>query len=412
LAKRTLRRPLLPAETTSYESFVDSFTDKVEGRKMAVIRLLMSPYFHQHMELDDSNVSAGKVRLSQFEIASRLAFRLTASPPDDTLLTAASNNQLTTVDQVKAQAQRLVATASARKMFKDFLTYWLHAETKVDPHPFIQQALGISASGLTAEMKDEFDRWVDYVVYDNDGKFADLLQSRVMFPRTARLATLLNTTQSANAVTAPEERGGLLFRPLVMNVNQANSNPIARGVLLRKNFTCMNLPSPNSQIVNSRLDDLGSISPVQFSKREIVTQITASANCMGCHSQINSLGFAFENFGPFGNFRTTEQVFDTAGNIIATHAVDAFVGEVPLPGRSPASVSSSIELMKELSTTPSVMRCYSQQLFRYTHFREAQLEDGCSLNSPTQSLETGATVKESLVNNVANDEIFWRKAAQ
>lgn len=412
VAKRILRRPLTAAEAAEYENFVAGFSDKVEGRKFAVIRLLMSPYFHQHMEMESTNVSGGKIRLNQYEIASRLAYRLTAFPPDDQLLTAADNNQLSTVAQVKVQAERLVASANARKHFRDFLTSWLHVDTKLDPHPHIQKVLAISSSGLSAEMKDEFDRWVDYVVYENNGKFEDLLQARVMFPTTSRLAKILDTAQSTGAVTAPDQRAGLLFRPLVMNIGQANSNPIARGVLMRKHLLCMNLPSPNSQIVNSRLDEVGDMSPVENSTRQIVTHITSSQNCMGCHAQINTLGFAFENFGPFGNYRTTEHVFDLSGNIIATHAVDSFIGQVPLPGRAPANVSSSIELMRELSTTPSVMRCYSQQLFRYTHVREALPEDGCSLNEPAQALINGATIKESIVNNVANDEIFWRKASE
>ena len=50
----------------------------------------------------------GAIKLSSHEVASRLAFLLWGSVPDDTLNTAADADQLTTKEQVLAQAQRMV----------------------------------------------------------------------------------------------------------------------------------------------------------------------------------------------------------------------------------------------------------------------------------------------------------------
>lgn len=408
-AKKVFRRPLTSQELSELESFVDGFSDKTEGRRLALVRLLMSPYFHQHMELSDTSGDGMRLRLNQYEVASRLAYRVTGTMPDSQLLNAAEQGMLSSLDQVKTQAERLVNTSAARKHFKNFLIYWFRIEVNGDPSSLMQKAVGINPNGMTAEMRQEFDQWVDYVVFQNNGSFKDLLTSQVMFPSTPRLAQLLSTSQSNNPVSAPEERGGVLFRPLVMNIGQSNSNPIARGVLLRKRLMCFNLPSPNSTVVNSRLNGLEELSPNTHSSREIVTQITNSASCMGCHSQINPIGFVFESYGPFGEYRTVEKVYDNNGNLVAQHPVNPSVSNLPLAGRDPISVSSAPELARELASTPSVMRCYSQQYHRFSRLRDAENTDGCSLNSSTQILESGGSIKSSIVNNVVNENIFWRR---
>lgn len=408
-AKKVFRRPLTSQELSDLESFVNGFSDKSAGRRLAVVRLLMSPYFHQHMELSDVSGGGNRLRLSQHEVAARLAFRITGTMPDSQLLSAADQGMLASIDQVKAQAERLVNTPAARKHFKNFLIYWLRIEVNGDPSSMMQKAVGINPVGMTAEMRKEFDQWVDHVVFQNNGSFKDLLTGQVMFPSTPRLAQLLSTSQSNNPVNAPEERGGLLFRPLVMNIGQSNSNPIARGVLLRKRLMCFNLHSPNSTVVNSRLNGLGEISPTTHSSREIVTQITSATSCMGCHAQINPVGFVFESYGPFGEYRTVEKVYDNNGTLVAQHPINSSVSNLPIAGRDPISVSSAPELARELASTPSVMRCYSQQFHRFSRLRDAEEADGCSLNSSSQILESGGSIKSSIVNNVVNENIFWRR---
>jgi hypothetical protein len=276
----------------------------------------------------------------------------------------------------------------------------------------MKTATGIDPLGMTKEMYAEFDAFVEYVVFQQNGTFADLLTKKVMFPSTARLAQLLNTAQSAAAVTAPAERGGILFRPLVLNVGKASSAPIPRGVLLRRELLCTNLPSPDSTIVNSRLNSIEDFPATTYTAREITAHITNSQACMGCHAQINPLGFAFETFGPFGDLRTKEKVFDLNGNVIAEHAINTVVDNIPIPGRTPASVTTAGQLAQELAITPSVMRCFSQQVYRFTRVRNAVDSDGCGMNQMVEGLIKGGTIKESLVNNVANDEIFWRAVAK
>src|SRR5690606_7659779 len=47
--------------------------------------------------------------------------------------------------------------------------------------------------------------------------------------------------------------------------------------------------------------------PPELSMREKITELTRKESCMSCHSTINPLGFALENFDAIGRFRTAEQ---------------------------------------------------------------------------------------------------------
>lgn len=407
-AKQALRRPLNSTESNEHWTFVTSFGNAQEGLKYGVIRVLMNPRFHNHFELGELATSGNRLKVDPYEVASRLSFGITNSPPDATLLTAADNNQLQTVTQLKSQAQRLINTSFAREHFKEFLVSWLETETKVDPHPIMQTALGINPSGLTGEMKQEFDRFVDHVVFDQNGTFNDLMTKKVMFPSTSRLAQLLGTSQSSAAVTSPAHRGGLLLRPLVVKSGTINSAPISRGVRVRRQVLCTNLPSPDSTIINSRLNGLEDFPHSQYSNREVVTNITNAPACMTCHSQINPVGFAFESFGPFGEYRTVENARDDqTGEIIGTHSINTAV-TLPLAGRQAASINTVADLAQEISQTPSAMRCFSQQIFRFNKIRNAAEEDGCQLNTASNTLINGGTIKDGIIDSVVNESIFWR----
>src|SRR4029079_56190 len=108
--KRVLRRPLDPEETTSllellsYSKTSGQFSDAVV---MALRFFFMHPEFLYRVE-PGLSVNAGKVRLSPFELASRLSFLLQGVTPDDTLLTAAGSGALDTSTGVLAEANRLL----------------------------------------------------------------------------------------------------------------------------------------------------------------------------------------------------------------------------------------------------------------------------------------------------------------
>src|SRR5690606_28599470 len=101
-------------------------------------------------------------------------------------------------------------------------------------------------------------------------------------------------------------RKGLLTRAALLMHDTTYSRPIMRGVHARKQFLCETIPMPNPDAVDPA--DLVVTPPVAGSStREQVTAKTSAQDCRSCHSLINPIGFAFENYDSVGRFRLNEK---------------------------------------------------------------------------------------------------------
>lgn len=408
-AKRVYRRPLTTDEKTVYRSFIAEMGSTREALKFAVIRLLVSPHFHQQMEIAEGPVSDGRLRLSQFEIASRLAFRLTGAPPDTTIIQAAEAGTLTGIPQLQQQAERLISTARAQKRLSDFYNHLLGLDTQSDPSALIQSELGISPDGLGKEMSDEFDKYLQHVVFTNRGAFENLYTDRTIFPSTQRLARIYGVTQTSAGIQGPPERGGFLLRPHFMRAAGDRTNIVNRGKIIRRELLCEKIPDPDPNLVVMSDND-PTLIPENFSSRYIIEKKTASPLCMSCHASINPPGFALESFGPFGEFRTQQKVFDSGGDVIATFAVDPVVPSLNIAGETGPAVQNSRSVVEILGQSPRAIQCFSDRLHQFTKVKTLTATDGCTINEVSRFLYEGGSVRDALLKNLVNEEIFWRRA--
>ena len=81
-------------------------------------------------------------------------------------------------------------TLAARSQLHAVLGSWLQVQTVADPHPAVAAHHGLEPDGLGDEARDELFRFVDFVVYDSDGTFGDLLTDKTAFAFSDRLAKL------------------------------------------------------------------------------------------------------------------------------------------------------------------------------------------------------------------------------
>jgi hypothetical protein len=208
--------------------------------------------------------------------------------------------------------------------------------------------------------------------------------------------------------TFKDSRGGILLRAATLTSGKAWSDPIARGVYVRRRILCANLPSPSAAILASREMQLLAVDHTQMGNRDIVTGLTQPVTCMGCHSQINPIGFTLEGFGPLGELRSQESIFDANGKLLAQHPINTQVANLGLDAGQSVPAGGPNDLISAISQSDGARSCFATQLFLQARYRPASAADGCTLNGIRQSLMSGKTVKETLINNIANDEIFWR----
>jgi len=109
-------------------------------------------------------------------------------------------------------------------------------------------------------------------------------------------------------VTVPnhEQRGGLLAQGALLSTTSYpdRTSPVLRGKFLLNNIFGLPVPQPPPGVDTNLSDKPGA---AQRSMRERLAQHRANASCNNCHSAIDPLGFALENFDVIGGWRTMDE---------------------------------------------------------------------------------------------------------
>ena len=97
------------------------------GIEMGLAAVLVSPEFLFRIERDPAGVEPGApYRVSDVELASRLAFFLWSSIPDDELLELASTSRLREAGVLDHQVERMLGDPRAENLVTNFAAQWLH----------------------------------------------------------------------------------------------------------------------------------------------------------------------------------------------------------------------------------------------------------------------------------------------
>lgn len=345
LGRRAYRRTLTAEELEAHEilfgqgpahfSGMDSFAS---GVRLVLEALLQSPHFLYRVELGVRE-NGDAVELGDFEIASRLSYMLWNTMPDDVLLDEAERGALHTPDQVGAQAARLLADPRGRDMVERFhaqlLNWDLYRSVSKDPSQF-----PLYYQGVGTDMYEEARRFVEAVVLEENGSLAELLTAPYTFVNDG-LAGIYGLEGSFgegfsradfDLVDHPE-RGGLLTQLGFLASHGGLTGSIHRGVFINHRILCTELPPPPDALPPIPSDD-----GMTMTSRERIEMHTGPGTCgASCHgAYINPVGFAFESFDGFGQYRTEElglpvdssAVFEFEDGPVAFEGADEFTGAV------------------------------------------------------------------------------------
>ena len=130
LARRAYRRPVTERDL---DVLLDFYTQGhadggfEAGIELGLRRLLASPEFLFRIERDPVGLEPGLAyRINDLELASRLAFFLWSSLPDDELLAAAIDGSLHRPEVLEAQSRRMLADTRAHALVENFAGQWLY----------------------------------------------------------------------------------------------------------------------------------------------------------------------------------------------------------------------------------------------------------------------------------------------
>ena len=144
------------------------------GIRAGLTAILASPKFLFRAEQLPENVAPGSIyRISDLDLASRLAFFLTSRLPDDELLGVAEKNRLADPQVLEAQVRRLLADPRSKSLVTSFAFQWLkvRAIDTIDPDAVLFPNFD---DGLRDAFRREMELFVDSILRE-DRSVLDLL---------------------------------------------------------------------------------------------------------------------------------------------------------------------------------------------------------------------------------------------
>jgi len=387
---RAFRRPLSSSERARYQAIFgrgaeliasgDAFRD---GVQLTLQSMLQSPKLLYRIEAGDGASDAAGVRLSGFEVATRLSFMLGGNTPDDELLAAARDGALSTPDGLAAQARRLVATPGFEHRARSFHERWMQLD-ELDSLAKDTTTFPSFSPELVESMRGEAERFVNAVTLEGDGTVSALLSARFGFV-DQRLATLYGLPGSFGSElvrvehTPESGRLGLFTEAAFLAGHSSSSNgtsPILRGVFMLRRIVCENIPDPPP---GAQMQQPATPPATELrTTRDYFAWKTSMPACTGCHSTINPTGFAFERFDGLGQRRDDDRgaPVDTSGTL---HL-----------GTKDLAFSDVSELLEALSKEPQVQACYAKNWLQFAYGRHEDAADSRALGLAAQRLGAGA----------------------
>jgi hypothetical protein len=299
---------------------------------MALRRLLASPKFVFRVEREPETLSPGTVyRLSDLELASRLAFFLWSSIPDDELLRVAEQGRLQSRPVLEQQVRRMLADPKAQALVTNFAGQWLqlrNLRTKV-PNSFQFPDFD---DDLRRAMVSEVELFFRSVM-DEDRNVLDLMTADYTFvnERLARhygIPGIYGSHMRRITLTDDARRGLLGKGAILMVTSHAHrTSPVLRGKWVLENIVGVS-PAPPPDNVPALSDEEHPNKP--RSGREVLEQHRANPVCASCHRVLDPIGFALENYDAVGAWRTRDggtlgDPVDASGQLVDGTKVDGVV---------------------------------------------------------------------------------------
>lgn len=269
----------------------------VDGMITAYSGILCSPAF--------VTIEERPGRLDDHALATRLAYFLWNSAPDDPLRRTAREGRLQSLPAILGEVERMLDDPKSVRFVTAFLDYWLDLRKVSTTSPdellycdyylddyLVESAAAETYAFFTALIRDNLparhlvasdfvminERLADH--YGLDGVRGSRIR-RVDLP-------------------ADSVRGGLLTQASVLKVtaNGTTTSPVVRGAWVMERILGQPVPPPPPAIPAVEPDTRGATTI-----RQQLEKHRTLPSCNTCHAKIDPAGFALENFDVFGAWR-------------------------------------------------------------------------------------------------------------
>lgn len=332
--ERAFRRTVTDEEVARFHALFEAekkTKSESEAMKVAVAAVLASPSF-LYIETNGVPESSKVAPLEDAELATRLAYFLWSSTPDDELLQLAKAGKLREPAVLEAQALRLLRDGKSRELSESFAVQWLRLDqlytSKPDRDLFksfysgpqgkatLHGAALVEALLLFETVLAEDRSILDFIspdytwlnpglakLYDIPlGEDAVVTASAGDGNRELKKKNDLGS-QWRRVKLADANRGGFMTMaaPMIVTSLPFRTSPVKRGAWLLE--TIFNRPPTEPKVAFAIENDTKEAAQ-QMSIREKFEAHRSKAACYSCHVRLDPPGFALQRFDPVGAWDT------------------------------------------------------------------------------------------------------------
>ena len=377
------------------------------GIAEAVKLVLVSPRFLYRIEVPRESSSspsdgvASSVPVDDYTLASRLSYLLWGTMPDITLMELAGKGELH--DRLDEQIDRMIEQHwRLQDGVEDFVGQWLQVrnvdQAEPDPRAVLRtrdrrEASRVFNYKVQRAMKEETYAMFKHLV-TQDRPVHELLNADYTFLNEP-LAEFYGIDgvdgSEMRKVDLPKDshRRGVLTHGsvLLLTSNPTRTSPVKRGLFVLENL--LGSPSPPAPPDVPELEDSAKGDLENASLRAILERHRADPACASCHSRMDPLGLALENFNALGQYR--EAAFPPSekwwhDKDAEKVAVDA--GGTLMTGESFSSVSELADILAN-ERRDDFYRCLTEKWLTFALGRGMTYRDVTTIDRIVDELKAG-----------------------
>ena len=367
IAQRAWRREIRNGELDSIARLVQTrapVLGDLEAFKEGVVAVLVSPSFLLVNTQQQTPVD---------RFASKLSYFLHSTTPSKSLATKARDGALNDFDAVHRELRRKLAAGEADAFLEHFPHAWLQLDRISFMAPDPDRYPLYEKKRISDDMIGEALTFFRHAV-ENNVSVPDLLTADYSFIN-ADLAKVYGVddvapdSQFRKHTFKDGRRGGLLGMGafLTLTADSLGTSPIHRAVYVMENFLGIH-PKPPPADVEITEPDVRQAKTI----KEVLAAHTADASCASCHRSIDPYGYAFENFGPMGDWRdvyesrSSEKV-KKAARVKNAALIPVDASATFRSGQDYKDIVEFRELMKSDSVSEQFVRCFVTKLLVYAN---------------------------------------------
>lgn len=402
-----------------------------EDIRMALETMLVSPDFLFRIELDPtdrgprgtaqmtsdtapSNAApehaAGLYRISDIDLASRLSFFLWSSIPDEELLKVAAAGKLKNPTVLARQVKRMLADSRSQALVDNFFGQWLGLRSVKTHAPDI-----IAFPDFDDDLRKAFQQETTLLftsMLREDRSVVGLLNADYSYvnERLARHYAIPNVYGShfRRVTLSDENRWGILGKGAILMVTSLpnRTSPVLRGKWVMENIMGAPPPPPppNVPAFPENKTDF-----TQLTVRQRLEQHRANPFCASCHSRMDPLGFAFDNFDPVGKWRKAEAI-----QILASPELPVMYSPLDPAGVLPngTAFNGPVELRQILLKNPeNFVHVVTDRLLTYALGRGLEYYDAPAVRKIVREAAPNEYRWSSIILGIVNSTPFQMRSS-